>query len=56
MKLLLSRCAKFRFKPLDREATQSMLREIASAEQLSPVDDSVLDALVESAEGVNYCF
>ena len=36
---IASRCAKFRFKPLDSEVARSRLRYIANAENIEASDD-----------------
>ncbi|KAI9339177.1 replication factor C subunit 4-like protein [Zopfochytrium polystomum] len=47
---LASRCAKFRFKPLDPSSMQSRLRTIASSEQVNCSDDTI-ETLAELSEG-----
>jgi len=47
---LTSRCAKFRFKPLDASSTRSRIEHIAEAEGV-PMETGVVDALVRTAEG-----
>lgn len=47
---LTSRCAKFRFKPLDDASMQARLRLIAEAESVS-LDDPTMDALLASSGG-----
>ena len=47
---LASRCAKFRFKPLAREAMLGRLREVAAAESLQ-LDESCEEALITTSGG-----
>jgi replication factor C subunit 2/4 len=47
---LASRCAKFRFKPLDPASTRARIEHIAEAEGV-PVEAGTVDALVRTAEG-----
>ncbi|KAL7060693.1 hypothetical protein AAHC03_09195 [Spirometra sp. Aus1] len=47
---ITSRCAKFRFRPLDNNVAKSRLRQIAEAESLS-VSDATLDHLMRLCEG-----
>ncbi|KAL5108655.1 Replication factor C subunit 4 [Taenia crassiceps] len=47
---ITSRCAKFRFKPLDSEVARSRLRYIADAENID-VSDSALDHLLILCDG-----
>lgn len=48
---ILSRCARFRFKPLAHDPITTRLSEIALNEGLSIEDDSVFDTLVEISGG-----
>ncbi|EUB61011.1 Replication factor C subunit 4 [Echinococcus granulosus] len=47
---ITSRCAKFRFKPLDSEVARSRLRYIADAENIA-ISDATLDHLLVLCEG-----
>ncbi|KAM7532911.1 hypothetical protein Aperf_G00000128043 [Anoplocephala perfoliata] len=47
---ITSRCAKFRFKPLDTDVARSRLRFIADAENVD-VSDEILDNLLALSEG-----
>lgn len=48
---ILSRCARFRFKPLERIAVTERLRMIAEREALNVADDDVYGALVDISGG-----
>jgi len=50
MEPLASRCAKFRFQPLPREAVLGKLREIATIEGAA-VEDSALSTIVDMSQG-----
>jgi replication factor C subunit 2/4 len=47
---LASRCAKFRFRPLDTASMQAKLREVAHAEEVKISQDGI-DALIDASEG-----
>ncbi|CAL8094185.1 unnamed protein product [Calicophoron daubneyi] len=47
---ITSRCAKFRFRPLDSDTARARLHQIAEAEHLS-VTDEVLDHLLQLSHG-----
>ena len=47
---LASRCAKFRFRPLDENNALERLRFIADEEKLN-YEDGVLESLLRSSEG-----
>ncbi len=45
------RCAKFRFRALDRSVVQKTLRDVAAAEKLQAIDEAAFDALVDLTDG-----
>jgi replication factor C subunit 2/4 len=47
---LASRCAKYRFKPLDSVNTKARIEYIAEQEHVQ-MEDGVVDALVQTSEG-----
>lgn len=48
---LASRCVKFRFSPISKEAQMDRLKFICSKENVKLSSDSVLDKLIDISEG-----